>query len=129
MINDICIHDPLSPALRMEAEHLVSQIICPVTNAIEMYTPRFDGVLESLAMLLVCERHDAADAFLRVCDEHALSGSAAYLILDKTRPRKEFLPNWERCNEKWHRLYVQNIQACQSISEMLDVSRRQGRML
>ena len=129
MINDICIHDPLSPALRMEAEHLVSQIICPVTNAIEMYTPRFDGVLESLAMLLVCERHDAADAFLRVCDEHALSGSAAYLILDKTRPRKALLPNWERCNEKWHRLYVQNIQACQSISEMLDVSRRQGRML
>lgn len=129
MINDISIHDPLTPELRMEAEYLVSQIICPVTTAIEMYTPRFDGVLESLAMLLVCERHDAADAFLRVCDEHALSGSAAYLILDKTRPRKEFLPNWERCNEKWHRLYVQNIQACQSISEMLDVSRRQGRML
>lgn len=129
MINDICIHYPLSPALRMEAEHLVSQIVCPITNAVEMYMPCFDGVLESLAMLLICERHDAVDAFLRVCDEHALSGSAAYLILDKARPRKEFLPNWERCNEKWHRLYVQNIRACRSISEMLDVSRKQGRML
>lgn len=129
MINDICIHDPLSPTLRMEAEHLVSQIVCPVTNAIEMYMPCFDGVLGSLAMLLICERYDAADAFLRVCDERALSGGAAYLILDKARPRKEFLPNWERCNEKWHRLYVQNIRACQSISEMLDVSRSQGRML
>lgn len=129
MINDISIHDPLAPELRMEAEYLVSQIICPVTNAIEMYMPRFDGVLGSLAMLLVCERHDAADAFLHVCDEHALSGSAAYLILDKTRPRKALLPNWERCNEKWHRLYVQNIQACKTLSEQLALSRSQGRQL
>ncbi|QXO10025.1 hypothetical protein pEaSNUABM37_00064 [Erwinia phage pEa_SNUABM_37] len=129
MVNDISIHDPLPPELRMEAEYLVSQIICPITNAIEMYTARFDGVLESLAMLLICERHAAVDAFLHVCDEHALSGAAAYLILDKTRPRKEFLSNWERCNEKWHRLYVQNIRACQTLAEMLEVSRAQGRIL
>lgn len=129
MLNDYCVNDPLTPLVRAEAEHMVEQIVCPCTNAVEFYVPYFEPMLVNLGMALVTKRYVLVDAFLRVCDERALSGAAAYEILKQTQPCKAHLPNWERCNEKWHRLYVQNIQACKNISEMLDVARSQGRML
>lgn len=129
MMNNLVPHDQIHPLIRAEAERIVVKITCPISTAVEAYMPMFETTMMHLGVLLLEERYELVSAILKVCDERALSGTAAREILTRVMPRKDHLQQWSFYNEKWYRLYVTNIYACGTVSEMLEVSRQQGRLL